>query len=97
MDEKELTVGTQVAYFPPHVELGNYSHLHVEYGFVTSVKRHWGAFVRYWHWFEKDSNGIGMALRAESYSELTPTDRLLVHKSTDQERVEEELKRLGYL
>lgn len=85
-----MTVGTQIAYIPNHAE-GEISHPDVEFGFITSwIKDSSSAFCRYWR------RGELGTLRTTSCSESTPKANLVEHESVFQERVEEELIRLGY-
>ena len=85
-----MDIGTQIAYIPNHAE-GEITHPDTEFGFVTSWNEDpANVFCRFW------AKGWPGTLRTTSCSESTPKANLVEHESVFQERVEEELIRLGY-
>lgn len=81
--------GDQVAYFPGHIELGNFYHPDIEFGFVTAITSgyEYSVFVRYW------KSWIG-GFSLDSSSKLTATSRLKKFDTKPQEEVDKILENL---
>ncbi len=82
--------GTQIIYFPPHVEYGDETHPDTEFGFVLGQcpidNMEW---CRYWHKLYRNE------LRTKANSEATPLHRLMVKDTKHQKFIWREIRLYG--
>ena len=80
--------GTQIIYFPPHVEFGDETHPATEFGFVYGQKQNDAIFCRYW------SNLFPQELRTKANGELTPLHRIMVKDTRNQQLIWKEIRKI---